>query len=72
MNQTERMYEYLKHNGSIDPLQAWHQLGIYRLGARIFDLRESGVKIESGVKKVTNQFGENCHVALYTLDQNNA
>lgn len=39
MTQTERIYEYLKEYGSITALEALRDLGIMRLGARIFELR---------------------------------
>lgn len=67
--QTERLVEYLEKNGNIDPLTAWQELGIYRLGARIFDAKALGHKIKSGTKKVKNRFGEDCRVALYSLER---
>lgn len=38
----------LKHlkTGSLTPLEALHRYGIFRLGARIFDLRTRGYPIE--------------------------
>lgn len=65
--QKQRLLEYLKKNGTIDPLQSWQELGIYRLGARIFDLKADGHNITSGTKKVRNRFDEECRVALYEL-----
>jgi hypothetical protein len=66
--QTERLIEYLRQHGSIDPMTAWAELGIYRLGARIWDLKVAGHKIVSGTKKVKNRYDEECRVALYTLE----
>ncbi len=65
--QIERLDVYLRYNKSITPLEAWQQLGIYRLSAAIYDLRKMGWKIETDTVKVVNQFGENCHVAKYVL-----
>lgn len=65
--QNDRLLSYLKKHGAIDPLRAWTELGIYRLGARVFDLRQAGHKISKTLEKVQNRFGENCRVALYTL-----
>lgn len=66
--QSNRLLEYLKANREIDPLTAWAELGIYRLGARVFDLRQAGHPITSSRKAVENRFGEQCNVALYTLE----
>lgn len=63
--QTERLLDYLKEHRRINPMEAWRELGIYRLGARVFDLRAAGHHIESGRVKVSNQFGEQCRVASY-------
>ena len=32
--QAERLLAYLQQHGSITPMQAWQELGIYRLAAR--------------------------------------
>lgn len=42
MTQTEVILDYMKRNGSITSMQAFHELGITRLSARIFDLRKAG------------------------------
>lgn len=67
MNQTERVLNWLQERGDLDPMTAWNELGIYRLGARIFDLRKEGYPIERRMKDVCNRFGETCHVACYSL-----
>lgn len=67
MSQTERLKKYLETNQSINPLQAWTVLGIYRLGARVFDLKESGVNVVKKTVAVKNQFGEDCRVASYSI-----
>jgi hypothetical protein len=51
----------------ITPLEALTELGIYRLGARIHELRQSGHKIETRIAKVKNRQGNVCHVAEYRL-----
>lgn len=67
MTQKERLLDYLKSHGRINPLDAWKQLGIYRLSAVVFDLRKDGHRIETTRKAVQNQFGEECVVAEYVL-----
>lgn len=67
MSQKQRILRHLKRYAGIDPLTAWERCGVYRLGARIFDLRQDGYKILTSEKKVVNRFGEECKVAYYRL-----
>lgn len=66
MSQCERLLARLKR-GPITPLEAWSELGIYRLGARVYDLKEQGHEITKELVSVTNRMGEECRVAQYTL-----
>jgi len=66
MSQCERLLDRLKR-GPITPMEAWSELGIYRLGARIFDLKASGHDIDRELVPVSNRFGEECRVAQYRL-----
>lgn len=66
--QSARLLEWLRQK-PIQPLQAWAELGIYRLGARIYDLRASGHRIGRQMVTVRNRFGEPCRVAQYTLEK---
>ena len=50
----------------INPLESWQNLGIYRLQARVSELRlKDGYDIETGKGDFNNQFGEPCRVANY-------
>jgi len=69
-NQKERVIHYLNNYTSIDPLESWNELGIYRLSACIHTLRQEGYKIITKHKDVTNRFGEKCNVAEYHLSAN--
>lgn len=70
MSQNERLLRHLQENPhGIDPMTAWSALGIYRLGARVFDLKALGHRIVNTGKTVTNRFGEECRVANYKLEQ---
>lgn len=51
MTQQQMILEHLKAYGSIDPAEAFNRLGIYRLGARIFDLRQEGHPIETIIQQ---------------------
>ena len=68
MTQAERIMDYLERNGSITPLEAMNELGIMRLGARIFDLKEQGVKIITERVKAENRHGEVTSFARYRLE----
>jgi len=65
--QKQRLLQYLQENETINPLEAWTELGIYRLGVRIFDLKKDGWTIVAGETPVKNRFGEDCYVAEYSL-----
>lgn len=69
MNQNEMLLKYLKTHASINPLQAWKELSIYRLGARIYDLKRAGHRINTVRQSVTNQFGKQCVVANYRISR---
>lgn len=45
-SQNKRLLSWLKRNKSIAPMKALFKLGIYRLSARIHDLREAGHNIK--------------------------
>ena len=72
MKQTERILEYMKKNGSITHLEAQQELGVMRLGARIFDLKAAGVSIKTETAKEENRFGEVTHFARYRLETEDA
>lgn len=42
MSQNAKLLNWFQTRKTIEPMQALNRLGIYRLGARVFDLRNSG------------------------------
>ena len=42
---TEQVLDYLREHGSVTPIEALHEFGCFRLGARIYDLRKAGHRI---------------------------
>ena len=46
MTHTKRILQHLRRGRSITPLQALREFGCFRLGARIWDLRQDGHRIE--------------------------
>ena len=45
MNQTEMILDYIQKNGSITPLEALEHIGCFRLGARIWELKDMGFPV---------------------------
>ena len=66
-NQKKQLIQFLKENDSVDPLQAWLKIGIYRLSARVYDLRTEGYQIVTEKKEVYNCFNKVVKVASYSL-----
>lgn len=50
-SQKDKILNYLKTHNNITPLQALLELGIYRLSARILDLRKEGKIIKTDLIK---------------------
>lgn len=46
MTQAQSILRHLKAGRSITPLEALRRFGCFRLGARVYDLRRSGHRIE--------------------------
>ena len=55
--------------GSITAFEAFRDLGVMRLAARISDLRKLGYAIQSETITVKNRFGEDCYVKKYSLEE---
>lgn len=68
-SQCDRLINYLNTHTAITPMDSWNKLGIYRLGARVWDLRHKrGYRISKEMVEVKNRFGEKCRVAQYRLE----
>ena len=65
MTQKERIKKYLDDFGSITPLEAMRDLGIMRLGARIWDLKRDGEPIIKRMESHKNRYGKTTHYARY-------
>ena len=67
-SQADRLLNYLQTHAGITPDVAYTKLGIYRLSARVFDLRDKGYKILTTMIPVKSKFnGEEVYVARYSL-----
>lgn len=63
--QEERIISYIDKHGSITTLDAFRDLGITRLPARIHDLRRDGIDIDGEMIEEENRFGEKVRVMCY-------
>tara|TARA_R110000787_G_C13255346_1_gene429863 strand:- start:441 stop:653 length:213 start_codon:yes stop_codon:yes gene_type:complete len=68
MSQSDRVLEYLQRGKTITTLDAYSELGITRLAARVWELKQKGYPVKSTVLKVINRFGEKCSVSEYCLE----
>ncbi len=66
-SQNDRVLDYMEEFGSITQLEAFADLGVSRLAARISDLKDEGHIIKSELVKVKNRFGETSTVSRYSL-----
>ena len=54
MTQNERVLNHLRERGSITPIEALHVHGVYRLAARVNDLKRRGYDVVSKLKRDIN------------------
>jgi hypothetical protein len=64
--QTQKLLAALLE-GPVTAMHALNKLGIYRVSARIHELREAGYMITTQLVGVTNRDGGKCRVAEYRL-----
>lgn len=62
---------HMKDYGSINPKEAENQYGCMRLAARIKDLRNRGVAIDTEIVKGKDRNGGNTRYAVYRLREVN-
>lgn len=67
MTHCTRILNYMRQYGGITTLDAFRELGVARLSARIKDLRNSGYSIIGNMVEVENRYGEKCRVKRYVL-----
>lgn len=58
MNQQEMVIEYMTYFGSITPMEAFAELDITRLSAKIYDLKREGYIFDEKRETVVNRYGE--------------
>lgn len=72
MNQCEKIKDYIRQFGSISSMEAFKDLGITRLSARMLEIERQGFPIEKKLEYSTNRFGESVHYVRYCLSEETA
>lgn len=65
--QKDRIINYIREFGSISSWEAYSDLGITQLGARIDQLKKEGFKFRTEWESNTNRFGEKTEYKRYYL-----
>ena len=66
-SQKKMVLDYITEFGSITPIDAFRDLGITRLSAVVFNLREEGHDIEKVIETSKNRFGNRTRYARYSF-----
>ena len=67
LTQSMKILKYMMDFGSITPIEALKDLGVMRLGARIYDLEKQGFEILHERESGRNRYGEKTSYARYRL-----
>lgn len=61
--QSKQILSHLEAGNEINPIEALNKFGCFRLGARIYDLKQQGYDITKRMVKVN----DDAYVAFYSL-----
>ncbi len=67
MTQNNMILEYLQKGHTLTQAEAISLFGCYRLGARIFEIRELGFDIRRNMEESKNRFGDKVRFARYWM-----
>ena len=67
VSQKKMVLDYIREFGSITPIDAFRDLGITRLSAVVFNLREEGHDIDKSIEIGKNRFGNRTRYARYSF-----
>ena len=70
ITQEDKIYSYIKNNGSITNRQATIELGIGRLASRVSDMKKAGIDIRKVMHRVKNSDESHSYVAFYYIGDN--
>jgi hypothetical protein len=69
ISQCDKIVEYMREHGGITQLEAYLDIGCWRLASRISDLKKRGYGIRKEWVTVKNRYGESVPVARYSLKE---
>nr|DAM62032.1 MAG TPA: helix-turn-helix domain protein [Caudoviricetes sp.] len=67
VSQKDMVLDYIREFGSITPIDAFRDLGVTRLAAKIFELKKDGHDIEKVIETSKNRFGNRTRYARYSF-----
>lgn len=67
ITQRDRVVQYVNDFGSISSWEAYEQLGITQLGARIFELEQMGFRFKRERVAKKNRYGDDVKFVRYRL-----
>ena len=67
VSQKEMVLDYIREFGSITPMDAFKDLGVTRLAAVIFELKDDGHDIHTEREHGNNRFGHATRYARYSF-----
>ena len=67
VSQKKMVLDYIREFGSITPLDAFKDLGVTRLAAVIFELKEDGHDIHKEREHAFNRYGQKVRYARYSF-----
>lgn len=67
MSQKKMVLDYIREFGSITPLDGFRDLGVTRLAAVIFELKEDGHDIHTERERGKNRYGHPTMYARYSF-----
>ena len=69
VTQCDRVLQFMKDNGSITSWEAFTELGVTRLSARIWELKQMGYRFSKRRMESINRYNEPVHYDRYTLEE---
>lgn len=67
VSQKKMVLDYIEEFGSITPIDAFRDLGVTRLAAKIFELKKDGHDIEKVIETGKNRLGNRTRYARYSF-----
>lgn len=66
-NQRERVLDYIDEFGSISAMEAFRDLGIMQLSARLVELEREGHRFNKKQESALNRYGERIYYTRYSI-----